>query len=190
MIVVLRDRQDHDASQQCDEFRCRYRVAKELFDVGLGDLLAALGDEVRPRQFEAEAVRYPGDLPTQHRGAEDDLFGPRDRQRCPVAQRFSEAPAAQVFHRARRDRLGAGPKHRDMVTALQDEGSDPVMGELERSGEAHRAATNDHDFVRGVVRGVSVWWRHQPTSCLFEPPPKARRVRLMAAVRRVGGRCS
>jgi hypothetical protein len=129
--VMLRDAEDNDASDQGGKRRRRHRVAEELLDEGLGHLLAALGDQVGPRQLEAEAVRDPGDLPTEHRRAEDDLLRPGDRQRRALAQLVSESPAPQVLHRPRRHGLRARSQQADLPATLEDEGADPVMGQLE-----------------------------------------------------------
>ena len=83
------------------------RLAQDLLDHGLADLLAGLGRQVVAGQRQAQGAGEAGDLRPDRAGAEDHVTGPAGRDRRPCAHLVGQAPAAEELHRARRGGLGA-----------------------------------------------------------------------------------
>ena len=131
------------------------RLPQHLFDERLRDLLADLGGVREAVGVELEGVAKAAQLVPVDAGAEDDVLGVVDRQRCRCADLVGHAERAQHRHGPGVGRLGPRAVGVDVEPRLDDDGRDAAPREVEGGHETGRSASGDDDgCVLGQVRDV------------------------------------
>ena len=132
--------------------------AQDLFDQGLGHLLAAFGELLPPLRCERERAGESRDLVAEQARAEDDVLRVCHRKGRDRAQRPGEAEPPQVFHGANAGRLGPRPQRIRLQPRLDEQDREAAAAELDGGDEATGAAAdNQHiDVAADARHGRSV----------------------------------